>query len=114
VQADTDRLDYRVFAGPQPLDVVRRFSALVGRQPSPVAPTVRAADWPYRTGAGDGREDPRVERLRHERRYAERAAMDEIARVRAMSSQFRSRPTIRGRVTGAVVIVDPEQARLIA
>jgi len=38
VQADTDRLDYRVFAGSRPLDVVRRFSALVGRQPSPVAP----------------------------------------------------------------------------
>jgi len=31
-----------------------------------------------------------------------------------MSSQFRSRQTIRGRVTGAVVIVDLEQARLIA
>ena len=38
VQADTDQLDYRVFAGPRPLDVVRRFSAAIGRQPAPVAP----------------------------------------------------------------------------
>ena len=38
VQVDTDRLDYRVFAGAEPLDVVRRFSAVIGRQPAPVAP----------------------------------------------------------------------------
>ena len=38
VEADTGHLDYRVFAGPTPLDVVRRFSAVIGRQPPPVAP----------------------------------------------------------------------------
>jgi alpha-glucosidase (family GH31 glycosyl hydrolase) len=38
VAADAPRIDYRVFGGPKPLDVVRKFSAAVGRQPAPAAP----------------------------------------------------------------------------
>jgi alpha-glucosidase (family GH31 glycosyl hydrolase) len=33
-------LRFRVFAGPRPADVLRRFTAAVGRQPSPAAPWV--------------------------------------------------------------------------
>jgi alpha-D-xyloside xylohydrolase len=44
-EVDASRIDYRVFAGPQPLDVVRRFSASVGRQPSPRAPWVLGPWW---------------------------------------------------------------------
>ena len=35
---DGGQLDYRVYAGPKPADVLRRFSADVGRQPPPAAP----------------------------------------------------------------------------
>jgi len=35
-----DALRFRVFAGPTPADVVRRFSAVIGRQPAPVAPWI--------------------------------------------------------------------------
>jgi alpha-glucosidase (family GH31 glycosyl hydrolase) len=45
VEADATHLYYRVFAGPHPLDVVRRFSATVGRQPSPAAPWVLGPWW---------------------------------------------------------------------
>jgi sulfoquinovosidase len=45
VEADSARLDYRVFAGPQPLDVVRRMSGAVGRQPAPAAPWVLGPWW---------------------------------------------------------------------
>ncbi|MFL5822279.1 MAG: glycoside hydrolase family 31 protein [Solirubrobacteraceae bacterium] len=45
VEADASHLAYRVFAGPRPLDVVRRFSATVGRQPSPAAPWVLGPWW---------------------------------------------------------------------
>jgi alpha-glucosidase len=45
VEVDASHLDYRVFAGPRPLDVVRRFSATVGRQPSPAAPWVLGPWW---------------------------------------------------------------------
>ncbi len=44
-EVDATHIDYRVFAGPQPLDVVRRFSASVGRQPSPRAPWVLGPWW---------------------------------------------------------------------
>jgi alpha-D-xyloside xylohydrolase len=45
VEADAGRLDYRVFAGPQPLGVVRRMSATIGRQPAPAAPWVLGPWW---------------------------------------------------------------------
>jgi alpha-glucosidase (family GH31 glycosyl hydrolase) len=45
VEADAGRLDYRVFGGPQPLDVVRRMSAATGRQPAPAAPWVLGPWW---------------------------------------------------------------------
>ncbi len=38
VEADAQRLDLKVYAGPEPADVVRRMSADVGRQPKPDAP----------------------------------------------------------------------------
>ena len=41
VEADATRLRYSVFAGPSPLDVVRRFSGIEGRQPAAAA----AAPW---------------------------------------------------------------------
>ena len=45
VEVDASHLDYRVFAGPRPLDTVRRFSSTVGRQPSPAAPWVLGPWW---------------------------------------------------------------------
>ena len=51
-EADAAHIDYRVFAGPEPLDVVRRFSAGVGRQPSPRAPWVLGPWW-QPTGSND-------------------------------------------------------------
>ena len=45
VTADAPHLEYRVFAGPRPLDVVRRFSAALGRQPAPAAPWVLGPWW---------------------------------------------------------------------
>jgi len=45
VTADAPRIDYRVFAGPRPLDVVRRFSAALGRQPAPAAPWLLGPWW---------------------------------------------------------------------
>jgi alpha-glucosidase (family GH31 glycosyl hydrolase) len=38
VQIDGTQLGYRVYAGPKPADVVRRFSADLGRQPAAAAP----------------------------------------------------------------------------
>jgi sulfoquinovosidase len=38
VQIDGAQLGYRVFAGPKPADVLRRFSSNVGRQPAAAAP----------------------------------------------------------------------------
>ncbi len=38
VEADAQRLELRVFAGPEPADAVRRMSAATGRQPKPDAP----------------------------------------------------------------------------
>ena len=38
LEAESARLRLRVFAGPRPADVVRRFSARVGRQPAAAAP----------------------------------------------------------------------------
>jgi alpha-glucosidase (family GH31 glycosyl hydrolase) len=38
VEVDAPRLDLRVFAGRHPADVLRRFSARLGRQPPPAAP----------------------------------------------------------------------------
>jgi alpha-glucosidase (family GH31 glycosyl hydrolase) len=62
VQAHSQQLDYRVFAGPEPLGVVRRFSALVGRQPAPVAPW-ELGPWWQPTGTGSA---TLPERLRRE------------------------------------------------
>jgi alpha-glucosidase (family GH31 glycosyl hydrolase) len=45
IEANDQQLDYRVFSGPTPLDVVRRFSAAVGRQPAPAAPWVLGPWW---------------------------------------------------------------------
>ena len=45
VEVDAPHLDYRVFAGPAPLEVVRRFSSSVGRQPPPRAPWVLGPWW---------------------------------------------------------------------
>lgn len=45
VTADAPRIGYRVFAGPKPLDVVRRFSAATGRQPAPAAPWLFGPWW---------------------------------------------------------------------
>jgi len=38
MDVDGAHLSYRVYADPRPADVVRRFSADVGRQPTPAAP----------------------------------------------------------------------------
>ena len=38
LEADARRLSFRVFAGPRPLDALRRFSSRTGRQPPPPAP----------------------------------------------------------------------------
>lgn len=45
VAVDAPRIDFAVFAGPAPLDVVRRFSAAYGRQPAPAAPWVFGPWW---------------------------------------------------------------------
>ncbi|HET9102710.1 MAG TPA: TIM-barrel domain-containing protein [Solirubrobacteraceae bacterium] len=52
VEVDASHLDYRVFAGPRPLNVVRRFSATVGRQPPIRAPWVLGPWW-QPTGPAD-------------------------------------------------------------
>lgn len=54
VEVDAPRLDYRVFAGPTPLGVVRRFSADIGRQPAPAAPWVLGPWW-QPTGADEAK-----------------------------------------------------------
>ena len=52
VEVDAPNIHYRVFGGPTPLDVVRRFSATVGRQPAPAAPWVLGPWW-QPTGANE-------------------------------------------------------------
>jgi alpha-glucosidase (family GH31 glycosyl hydrolase) len=52
VEVDAPSMRYRVFGGPAPLDVVRRFSATVGRQPAPAAPWVLGPWW-QPTGASE-------------------------------------------------------------
>ena len=52
VEVDASHLDYRVFAGPRPLDVVRRFSAIVGRQP-PIRAPWELGPWWQPTGPAD-------------------------------------------------------------
>ncbi len=47
-------LRFRVFAGPTPADVLRRFTARTGRQPAPDAPWV-FGPWVQLTGPGDQR-----------------------------------------------------------
>ncbi len=53
LEASAPRLGLRVVAGPQPADVVRRFSALVGRQPPVEAPFYFGPWWQPPSGSNE-------------------------------------------------------------
>src|SRR5262245_61901342 len=57
-----DALRFRVFAGPQPVDVLRRFTARTGRQPKPAAPWV-LGPW-FQPGGDLATQVAQVEKLR--------------------------------------------------
>jgi alpha-glucosidase (family GH31 glycosyl hydrolase) len=58
-----DALRLRVFAGPQPVDVLRRFTRHTGRQPAPVAPWV-LGPW-FQPGGDAAAEAAQVDKLRN-------------------------------------------------
>jgi alpha-glucosidase len=57
-----DALRFRVFAGPKPADVLRRFTARTGRQPKPAAPWV-LGPW-FQPGGDLASQTAQVEKLR--------------------------------------------------
>ena len=86
VEVEAPRIAFRVIAGPRPADVLRRFSARVGRQPPPAAPFFFGP-----VVAAEGRrEGERRDAARGRRDRLGRADLHALPAVRATSAPIAS------------------------